>query len=193
MSKMIKTFESTIRLEKVSGRITNLIATLNSTALVGSAMMVVVVLDASPIPGTNEILGKIQFSIKNNLKVVFGVITPNIDDLMLFASRFNMASAMHCTIRYSIKGESLNIKFKPPNEKLEEVLRDFFELTEKSSNWIVENDNSVWQHIIYPTDSHWVSVGINLKKRNTSCEVFLFHFIIILLILQFLELHKLLI
>ena len=64
MSKMIKTFESTIRLEKVSGRITNLIATLNSTALVGSAMMVVVVLDASPIPGTNEILGKIQFSIK---------------------------------------------------------------------------------------------------------------------------------
>lgn len=185
------TFRSAIRLESVSDRTHSLIDTLNSTSVAGYALMVV--LDASPVSDSKEILGKIQFSV-DNLKVTFGVITPNIDELMLFASRFNMASAMHCTIRYSIKGESLYLIYKPPNEKLEEVLRDFFELTEKS-NWIVILYDSVWQHI-HPTDFHWVSVGINLKKRNTSCEVFLFHFIIILLILKFLqllELHKLLI
>lgn len=152
---MSKTFESQIRLENVSERTHSLIDTLNNTSVAGSAI-IMVVLNAFPISDTNEILGKIQFSV-NNKKVVFGVITPTMEYLSAFASRFNMASAMHCTIRYSIKGESLNLIFKPPNEKLEEVLRDFFELTEKS-NWIVENDNSVWQHI-HPTDSHWVSVG----------------------------------
>lgn len=125
------TFRSAIRLESVSDRTHSLIDTLNSTSVAGYALMVV--LDASPVSDSKEILGKIQFSV-DNLKVTFGVITPNIDELMLFASRFNMASAMHCTIRYSIKGESLYLIYKPPNEKLEEVLRDFFELTEKSSN-----------------------------------------------------------
>ena len=127
---MIKTFQSKIRLESVSDRTHSLIDTLNSTSVAGSALMVV--LDASPVSDSKEIFGKIQFSV-DDLKVTFGVITPNIDELMLFASRFNMASAMHCTIRYSIKGKSLNLIFKPPNEKLEEVLRDFFELTEKSN------------------------------------------------------------
>jgi len=137
------TFRSAIRLESVSDRTHSLIDTLNSTSVAGYALMVV--LDASPVSDSKEILGKIQFSV-DDLKVTFGVITPNIDELMLFASRFNMASAMHCTIRYSIKGESLYLIYKPPNEKLEEVLRDFFELTEKS-NWIVILYDSVWQHI----------------------------------------------
>jgi len=141
MSKMIKTFESTIRLEKVSGRITNLIATLNSTSIAGSAMMVV--LDASPVPGSQEqVEGKIQL-INDDLKVTFGVIAPTMEYLSAFASRFNMASSMNCTIRYRLIGECLNVKFKPPDER-EEVLRDFFELTE-NSNWIVENDDSVWR------------------------------------------------
>lgn len=155
---------SQIRLEKVSERTRNLVATLNNTSIAGSAMMVV--LDASPVPGSQEqVEGKIQL-INDDLKVTFGVIAPTMEYLSAFASRFNMGSSMNCTIRYSLKGECLNLTFKPPDEKLEEVLRDFFELTEKSSNWIVENDNSVWQHIIHPTDSHWVSVGINLKKKK---------------------------
>lgn len=182
--------KSQIRLEKVSERTRNLVATLNNTSIAGSAMMVV--LDASPVPGSQEqVEGKIQL-INDDLKVTFGVIAPTMEYLSAFASRFNMGSSMNCTIRYSIKGESLYLIYKPPNEKLEEVLRDFFELTEKS-NW-TELNRREWRFTT--TDSHWVSVGINLKKRNTSCEVFLFDFIIILLILkslQFLELHKLLI
>lgn len=124
---MSKTCQSQIRLESVSDRTHSLIDTLNSTS-VASAMMVV--LDSAPVD-SKEILGRIQVSV-NDLNVTFGVITPNIEDLMLFASRFNMACAMNCTIRYRIKGESLYLIYKPPNEKLEEVLRDFFELTEKS-------------------------------------------------------------
>lgn len=177
---VFEVFEAKIKLEKVTERTKSLIETLNNTSVAGSAMMVV--LDAFPISDTNEILGKIYFTVNDDLKVVFGVITPNIDELMLFASRFNMASAMRrCTIRYSLTSECLNVKFKPPDEKLEEVLRDFFELTEKSSNWIVENDNSVWQHI-HPTDSHWVSVGINLKKEILPAKYF---FLILLLFCWF--------
>lgn len=189
---MMQTFTSQIRLdEKSLHRTSELIQLLNNMHISSNAMMVV--LDAFQISGT-EVTGNIQLT-HNELKVTFGVITPNIDELILFASRFNMASAMNCTIRYRIKGESLYLIYKPPNEKLEEVLRDFFELTEKSekSNW-TELNRREWRFTT--TDSHWVSVGINLKKRNTSCEVFLFDFIIILLILkflQFLELHKLLI
>ncbi len=160
---MSKTFQSQIRLESVSDRTHSLIDTLNSSTSVASAMMVV--LDASPVPGSQEqVEGKIQL-INDDLKVTFGVIAPTMEYLSAFASRFNMGSSMDCTIRYRLIGEGLNLTFKPPDER-EEVLRDFFELTEKSSNWIVENDNSVWQHIIYPTDSHWVSVGINLKKKK---------------------------
>ena len=138
---MIKTFESQIRLEKFSGRTRNLVATLNSTSIAGSAMMVV--LDASPVPGSQEqVEGKIQL-INDDLKVTFGVIAPTMEYLSAFASRFNMGSSMNCTIRYRLIGECLNLTFKPPDER-EEVLRDFFELTEKS-NWIVENDDSVWR------------------------------------------------
>lgn len=138
---MIKTFESTIRLEKVSERTRNLVATLNNTSIAGSAMMVV--LDASPVPGSQEqVEGKIQL-INDDLKVTFGVIAPTMEYLSAFASRFNMGSSMDCTIRYRLIGECLNLTFKPPDER-EEVLRDFFELTE-NSNWIVENDDSVWR------------------------------------------------
>lgn len=123
--------KSQIRLEKVSERTRNLVATLNNTSIAGSAMMVV--LDASPVPGSQEqVEGKIQL-INDDLKVTFGVIAPTMEYLSAFASRFNMGSSMNCTIRYSIKGESLYLIYKPPNEKLEEVLRDFFELTEKSN------------------------------------------------------------
>ena len=123
----MQTFTSQIRLEKIRPRTSELIQLLNNMHI-SSAMMVV--LDAFQISGT-EVTGNIQLT-HNELKVTFGVITPNIDELILFASRFNMASAMNCTIRYRIKGESLYLIYKPPNEKLEEVLRDFFELTEKS-------------------------------------------------------------
>lgn len=124
------TFEETIQMEKVTERTKSLIETLNNSSVAGSAI-IMVVLNAFPISDTNEILAKIQFSVNNN-KVVFGVITPTMEYLSAFASRFNMASSMNCTIRYRLIGECLNVKFKPPDER-EEVLRDFFELTEKSN------------------------------------------------------------
>ncbi len=128
---MSKTFQSQIRLESVSDRTHSLIDTLNSSTSVASAMMVV--LDASPVPGSQEqVEGKIQL-INDDLKVTFGVIAPTMEYLSAFASRFNMGSSMDCTIRYRLIGEGLNLTFKPPDER-EEVLRDFFELTEKSSN-----------------------------------------------------------
>lgn len=126
---MIKTFESQIRLEKVSGRTRNLVATLNSTSIAGSAMMVV--LDASPIPDTNEILGKIQFAVNDDLKVVLGVITPTMDYLSAFASRFNMGSAHYCDIKFYVEESTkiLRLEFTPPSETREAVIQNFFEMT----------------------------------------------------------------
>lgn len=129
MSKMIKTFESTIRLEKFSGRTRNMIATLNSTctSVAGSAM---VVLDASPIPDTNEILGKIQFAV-DDVKVVLGVITPNMDSLSAFASRYNMCAAHYCDIKFYVEESTkiLRLEFTPPSETYEGIIQNFFEMT----------------------------------------------------------------
>lgn len=126
---MIKTFQSEIRLKDVTNRTRNLISTLNNTSVAGSAMMVV--MDASPVPGSQEVEGKIQFAINDDLKVTFGVIAPNIEYLSNFASRFNMGSAHYCEIKFHVEESSkvLLIEFTPPSESYEAVIQNFFEMT----------------------------------------------------------------
>jgi hypothetical protein len=125
-------FTATIQLAKISSRTEGIIAMLNNMSASGIGMQMTV-LELSPFDDGQSVLGNVQLKAEE-LKFNFGVIAPSGAHIINFASRFNMASAMHCAIRYSLTGECLNVKFKPPDEKLEEVLRDFFELTEKSSN-----------------------------------------------------------
>ncbi len=124
---MFKTIQSEIRLKEVTNRTRNLISTLNDTSVAGSAMMVV--MDASPVPGSQEVEGKIQFTINDDLKVTFGVIAPNIEYLSKFASQFNMCSAHYCEIKFHVEESSLRIEFTPSNG-YEAVIRNFTELLE---------------------------------------------------------------
>ena len=124
-------FTATIQLAKISSRTEGIIAMLNNMSASGIGMQMTV-LELSPFDDGQSVLGNVQLKAEE-LKFNFGVIAPSGAHIINFASRFNMASAMRrCTIRYGLKGECLNLTFKPPDEKLEEVLRDFFELTEKS-------------------------------------------------------------
>ena len=126
------TFRSAIRLESVSDRTHSLIDRLNSTLVTGTAMMVV--LDASPVSDSKEILGKIQFSVNDDLKITFGVIAPTVDYLSAFASRFNIASAHYCNVKFSVEESTkvLQLKFTPPNKHCKEIIRNFFEMTSSS-------------------------------------------------------------
>ena len=169
----MQTFTSQIRLEKIRPRTSELIQLLNNMHISSNAMMVV--LDAFQISGT-EVTGNIQLT-HNELKVTFTTIAPSMNYLGMFASKFNMCSTHCCDIKFAVvEPAKLEISFTPPSETQEEIIRNFFEMT----SWSFD----LSYHLI------------GNQKRNTSCEVFLFHFIIILLILkslQFLELHKLLI
>ena len=126
------TFRSAIRLESVSDRTHSLIDTLNSTLVTGTAIMVV--LDASPVSDSKEILGKIQFSVNDDLKITFGVIAPTVDYLSAFASRFNIASSHYCNVKFRVEESTkfLQLKFTPPNKHCEEIIRNFFEMTSSS-------------------------------------------------------------
>jgi hypothetical protein len=93
-----------------------------------------VVLDASPVSDSKEILGKIQFSVNDDLKITFGVIAPTVDYLSAFASRFNIASAHYCNVKFSVEESTkvLQLKFTPPNKHCKEIIRNFFEMTSSS-------------------------------------------------------------
>lgn len=126
-------FEAKIKLEKVTERTKSLIKTLNNTLVAGSAMMVV--LDAfPPVPGSQEVEGKIQFAINDDLKVTFSVIAPNIEYLSNFASRFNMGSAHYCEIKFQIEESAkiLRLEFTPTSETREDVIQNFFAITSSS-------------------------------------------------------------
>lgn len=130
---MIKKFLSEIKLKEVTNRTRNLISTLNDTSVAGSAMMVV--MDASPISDSQEVEGKIQFAVNDDLKVTFRCIAPNIEYLSSFASRFNMGSAHYCKIKFLLEESSkvLRLEFTPPSESCEAIIQNFFEMTSSTS------------------------------------------------------------
>ena len=133
---MLKTFLSEIKLKEVTNRTRNLISTLNDTSVAGSAVMVV--MEASPISDSQEVEGKIQFAVNDDLKVTFGVIAPTIEYLSNFASRFNMGYAHYCEIKFYVEESSkvLRLEFTPPSESCEAIIQNFFEMTSSTSiNW----------------------------------------------------------
>lgn len=116
-----------IQLANSSSRVESIISTLNSIAISGKSLMVVT--ECASICD-NQVSGRIQLSVGADLEFKFTVIAPSRAYIGNFASRFNIANAHYCDIKFAVvEPSTLQISYTPPNSLAEEVIRKFFEMT----------------------------------------------------------------
>ena len=120
-----------IQLANFSSRVESIISTLNSIAISGKSLMVVT--ECASICD-NQVSGRIQLSVGADLEFKFTVIAPSMAYIGNFASRFNMACAHYCNVKFELSDSStLTVNFIPPNDEICERIQKFFKLTSISA------------------------------------------------------------